>query len=65
MPFLTQEPSVCGGWVYRLPHACLDLIAGSVDGCYILQGVVTYMSPVKAFATAIKFLDWQKVCFIA
>ena len=26
------------------------------------QGVVTYMSPVEAFATMIKFFDWQKVC---
>ena len=30
-----------------------------------LQGVVTYMSPVEAFATAIKFFDRQKVCLIA
>ena len=29
------------------------------------QGVVTYMSPVEAFATAIKFFDRQKVCLIA
>ena len=29
-----------------------------------LQGVVTYMSPVEAFATAIKFFDRQKVCLI-
>ena len=25
------------------------------------QGVVTYMSPVEAFATGIKIFDWQKV----
>ena len=30
-----------------------------------LQGVVTYMSPVEAFATAIKVFDRQKVCLIA
>ena len=30
-----------------------------------VQGVVTYMSPVEAFATAIKFFDRQKVCLIA
>ena len=29
------------------------------------QGVVTYMSPVEAFATGIKTFDWQKVCLIA
>ena len=29
------------------------------------QGVVTYMSPVEAFATTIKFFDRQKVCLIA
>ena len=29
------------------------------------QGVVTYMSPVEVFVTAIKFFDWQKVCLIA
>ena len=28
------------------------------------QGVVTYMSPVEAFATAIKMFDRQKVCLI-
>ena len=30
-----------------------------------VQGVVTYMSPVEAFATTIKFFDRQKVCLIA
>ena len=30
-----------------------------------VQGVVTYMSPVEVFATAIKFFDRQKVCLIA
>ena len=30
-----------------------------------LQGVVTYMLPVEAFATAINLFDWQKVCLIA
>ena len=29
------------------------------------QGVVTYMSPVEAFATGIKIFDRQKVCLIA
>ena len=29
------------------------------------QGVVTYTLPVEAFATTIKFFDWQKLCFIA
>ena len=29
------------------------------------QGVVTYMSPVEAFATAIKFFDRRKMCSIA
>ena len=28
------------------------------------QRVVTYMSPIEAFATAIKFFDQQKVCLI-
>ena len=31
----------------------------------LLQGVVTYMSPVETFATTIKFFDRQKVCLIA
>ena len=35
------------------------------DGPLVTQGVVTYMSPVEAFATAIKFFDQQKVCLIA
>ena len=43
-----------GGWVLPV-HSQQTL----------LQGVVTYMSPVEAFATAIKFFDWQKVCLIA
>ena len=30
-----------------------------------VQGVVTYMSPVEALATVIKFFDRQKVCLIA
>ena len=30
-----------------------------------MQGVVTYMSPVEAFATGIKSFDRQKVCLIA
>ena len=29
------------------------------------QGVVTYMLPVEAFMTVIKFFDQQKVCLIA
>ena len=32
---------------------------------YTTQGVVTYMSPVEAFATTIKVFDRQKVCLIA
>ena len=36
-----------------------------VDGQDYMQGVVTYMSPAEAFATAIKFFDRQKVCLIA
>ena len=27
----------------------------------VLQGLVTFMSPVEAFAMAIKFFDWQKI----
>ena len=34
------------------------------DMC-VLQGVVTYMSPVEVFATGIKIFDRQKVCLIA
>ena len=35
-------------------------------GAYIIgQGVVTYMSPVEAFATVIKIFDRQKTCLIA
>ena len=34
------------------------------DMC-VLQGVVTYMSPVEVFATRIKIFDRQKVCLIA
>ena len=29
-----------------------------------VQGVVTYMLPVEAFATELKFFDWQKVGLI-
>ena len=31
----------------------------------LMQGVVTYMSPVEVFATGIKIFDRQKVCLIA
>ena len=48
-------------WGYK--NWCLD----ALEGLFALnligsQGVVTYMSPVEAFATAIK---QQKVCLIA
>ena len=51
----------CGGKAESPPgrrvssHSCLAKV----------QGVVTYISPVEAFATAIKFFDRQKVCLIA
>ena len=31
----------------------------------VVAGMGTYMLPVEAFATAIKFFDRQKVCLIA
>ena len=31
----------------------------------LLQGVITFMSPVEVFMTAIKFFDGQKVCLVA
>ena len=36
-----------------------------LNGFFQNQGVVTYMSPVEAFATGIKIVDRQKVCLIA
>ena len=37
---------------------------GSAGNTFHSQGVVTYMSTVEVFVTAIKFFDWQKVCLI-
>ena len=45
----------CSKWTCLQTHSIND----------VMQGVVTYMLPVEAFVTAIKFFDWQKVCLIA
>ena len=50
-----------GGWVTALADSVWRLLQLAIER----QGVVTYMSPVEAFATAIKFFDRQKVCLIA
>ena len=51
-----------GNW---LGHAGIEFFNFVVAITRTVQGVVTYMSPVEAFATVINFFDWQKVCLIA
>ena len=55
MPLATANPRK---W------SLLRLVQFTVAGIE-LQGVVTYMSPVEAFATGIKNLDRQKSALIA
>ena len=45
---------------------CLEMILLSFLVLNLLfQGVITFMSPVEVFTTAIKFFDGQKVCLVA
>ena len=48
---------------YKFSQIMRRVIVANFDKLH--QGVVTYISPVEAFATAIKFFDRQKVCLIA
>ena len=66
-PVASQSNLLC--WLVAVLHRSVAVgfrlrkTSCNVHG--LIQGVVTYMSPVEAFATAVKFFDRQKVCLIA
>ena len=63
----TLTPRPLSSFWTSLEAVCVCVCTQYINGirhCKI-QGIVTYMSPVEAFVTAIKFFGRQKVCLIA
>ena len=73
--FLYHIPQYSWLFPNKLPFPCWDWFTGFCVECMpapsigipimVYQGIVTYMSPVEAFATGIKNLDLRKSSLIA
>ena len=61
--FIFNETAAIQGTIIQ---PCSGIVTDSIQATMqLLQGVVTYTSPVEAFATGIKNFDWLKSFLIA
>ena len=61
--FIFNETAAIQGTIIQ---PCSGIVTDSIQAIMqLLQGVVTYTSPVEAFATGIKNFDWLKSFLIA